>query len=351
MSPQQLKKRSKRLSLVLRHNPSALGITLDPGGWTDIGILLENLTRVKLPTTRAQLSQLVVDNDKKRFSISKDGLKIRANQGHSIPVELQLKQQTPPSTLYHGTAEQFLESIAVTGLTKRSRQHVHLSQDQHTAHMVGSRHGKVAILEVDCENMQRDGYTFYQSENGVWLTDHIPPKFLKPHSPMTPPHNLKATRADITTLAVDAIVNAANSSLLGGGGVDGAIHRAAGPDLVHECRLLGGCKTGEAKITRGYKLPAKHIIHTVGPVWQGGAKDEASRLRSCYLNSLMLCQEHHIKSIAFPCISTGVYMFPADEAAAIAVETCRPYADQLDITFCCYDQQSLDLYTPLLTND
>ncbi len=164
---------------------------------------------------------------------------------------------------------------------------------------------------------------------------------------------IKLIQADITTLKVDAIVNAANSSLLGGGGVDGAIHRAAGNGLLEECRTLGGCKAGESKITRGYNLPAAYVIHTVGPVWHEGQKGEAELLRNCYLNSLKLASENDLKSIAFPGISTGIYGYPKREAAEIAVKTVSMYLKEhkeiKEVYFVAFDADSLEIYNKLLS--
>ena len=164
---------------------------------------------------------------------------------------------------------------------------------------------------------------------------------------------IQVVRGDITKLKVDAIVNAANETLLGGGGVDGAIHKAAGKELLEECRNLNGCKTGQAKITKGYKLPAKHVIQTVGPVWHGGIKGEPELLADCYKNSLKLALEHGIKSIAFPAISTGVYRYPKEKAAQIAVDNIKEFLKEhdLDVVLVAFSDADEKLYKQEIDNN
>ena len=163
---------------------------------------------------------------------------------------------------------------------------------------------------------------------------------------------IEIIRSDITTLAVDAIVNAANSSLLGGGGVDGAIHRAAGPELVQECRLLGGCKTGQAKLTKGYRLPARYVLHTVGPVWRGGENGESDLLASCYRSCFALAAKHEIRTLAFPAISCGIYGYPIEPATEIAVRETIAALDKnpsiVSVTFACFNDEIFAAYKDVL---
>jgi O-acetyl-ADP-ribose deacetylase (regulator of RNase III) len=166
-------------------------------------------------------------------------------------------------------------------------------------------------------------------------------------------NKIQIVHGDITQQNVDAIVNAANSSLLGGGGVDGAIHRAAGPELLAECRALGGCSTGDAKITRGYRLPARYVIHTVGPIWGGGSRDEDKLLASCYRRSLEVAVQNRVHSIAFPAISTGVYGFPIHRATPIAIQTVKEFLEKddsiLQVIFVCFSRSDFEIYQRELT--
>ena len=172
------KKLSKFLSLILRHRPEALGITLDPQGWASVKDIRDKMAERGKGITLEELKEVVANNDKQRFKLSEDGKQIRANQGHSITVDLQFTPQIPPNTLYHGTATKYIDSILQQGLRKRKRTHVHLSKDKETALKVGQRHGKPFILLINAKEMQADGYPFYLSDNGVWLTDHVPIKYI-----------------------------------------------------------------------------------------------------------------------------------------------------------------------------
>lgn len=169
---------SRLMSLVLRHDPGSIGLTLDENGWANLNDLIERLNAQGKHVDRAIIERVVQENDKQRFRLSDDGLRIRANQGHSIDIDLKLTPKSPPKWLYHGTADKTMPAIVREGLTKQSRQHVHLSPDRMTAKKVGARHGKPVVLEVAAQLMEQHGHRFYQSENGVWLTDHVPPDYL-----------------------------------------------------------------------------------------------------------------------------------------------------------------------------
>lgn len=179
MNKQTLKKHSKFLSLILRHKPEVVGVQLDSQGWIEIKVLLEAMAKNGRHLTRPQLDEIVASNDKKRFTFNEDGSQIRANQGHSVSIDLALEPQVPPDTLFHGTAVRFLDAIREQGLIKRSRQHVHLSADEKTAHKVGSRHGKPVILRIDAKKMHANQHQFFISKNGVWLTDHVPTQYIE----------------------------------------------------------------------------------------------------------------------------------------------------------------------------
>lgn len=183
LDEKSLVKRSKYLARHLRHQPEALGLTLDPGGWVAVDALLAAMRRHGIELSRAQLDEIVARNNKQRFSFDETGTRIRANQGHSIPVDLQLAPATPPDALYHGTSKATIGPILREGLQKMRRQHVHLSRDKATAIKVGSRHGAPIVLLVDAAAMARDGYQFFLTDNGVWLTDHVPPRYLRVLAP------------------------------------------------------------------------------------------------------------------------------------------------------------------------
>ena len=178
MNDKDIKRISKKMSLALRHKPEALDLKLDEQGWSTVDALLQGFHNKGIPLTLQTLQKVVADNNKKRFTFNDDGTMIRANQGHSINIDLGMEPTTPPPTLFHGTATRFLDSIKATGLEKRSRQHVHLSANKETASQVGKRHGKLVILVVRSEEMHQQGFEFFISKNGVWLTDHIPAEFI-----------------------------------------------------------------------------------------------------------------------------------------------------------------------------
>jgi len=178
MTSKQTTRTSKFLSLVLRHKPETIGVTLDAQGWVAVDELLEKMTAAGHPIDRTRLERVVAENNKKRFAFSEDGQRIRANQGHSVTVDLSLQPVEPPVTLFHGTVARNCSSIKQQGLLRQQRQHVHLSADRETAHLVGQRHGKPVILRIAAQQMHEEGYLFFRSENGVWLTDHVPPTYI-----------------------------------------------------------------------------------------------------------------------------------------------------------------------------
>ena len=179
MNDKRLKTVSKFLSLYLRHEPEGLGLTLEPGGWVPIDALLAGAQKKGFPITREELDRVVADSDKQRFAIDDGGLRIRANQGHSVEVDLQLAPAEPPAELFHGTGSQSVEGILATGIARRARHHVHLSPDIETATKVGARHGKPVVLVIDAAKMRADGHVFFCSANGVWLVDEVPPQYLR----------------------------------------------------------------------------------------------------------------------------------------------------------------------------
>ena len=179
MNEKRQKSVSKFLSLHLRHEPEGLGLTLEPGGWVPIQALLEGARRKGFPITREEFDRVVADSDKQRFGVDESGLKVRANQGHSVEVDLQLAPAEPPAELFHGTGATSVEAILATGLERRARHHVHLSPDTETATKVGARHGKPVVLVVDAAKMRADGHVFFCSANGVWLVEEVPPRYLR----------------------------------------------------------------------------------------------------------------------------------------------------------------------------
>ncbi len=327
----RLIKTSRFLSLVLRHRPELLGLTLDQEGWVSVAELIRRTGEAGRPLTEDELAWIVENDEKRRYSFSEDRSRIRANYGHSLEVELDSAARRPPDVLFHGTATSSLGSILSQGIVPGRRQYVHLSSDPETALMVGQRHGTPVVLRVAAAEMHEKGCSFFETGTGIWLTARVPAEFIEPPESQADTtrgstlHRIRIVRDDITALEVDVVVNAANERMLGGGGVDGAIHAAAGPELVRACRAVPEvrpgvrCPTGEARITPAFALPARWVVHTVGPVWRGGCAGEPELLASCYSGALSLAAEHGATSIAFPAISCGVFGYPIERAAEIAV--------------------------------